>query len=187
VLVSESASPPYVAAANPFPPSVALPEPALPEPLPAIAAWGAAMGTAIIVGDDERVAEWVRQHLPEDGVQVESWGNCRAIGIVRRDSGELIAGIVYTLLIWPSIEASIASISARWCSRRNLAAIFAYPFWQLRCRRLGATTSATNQPVQAFLCRLGFRHEGTLRQFLPEGDAVIYGLTAEECRWLPRS
>jgi RimJ/RimL family protein N-acetyltransferase len=134
--------------------------------------------TRIIVGHDVAVAEWVRQRLE----RVHDWGPCQAIGVARGD--ELITGIVYNNLIWPSIEASIASTDPGWCSRRNLAAIFAYPFRQLGCRRLGALTEATNQPVRAFLCRLGFREEGLCRQALPSGDAVIYGMTPEECRWL---
>jgi RimJ/RimL family protein N-acetyltransferase len=141
--------------------------------------------TQVVLGYDRAVAEWVRQRLPMIG----EWGPATAIGIAR--GGELIAGVVYNNFRWLSIEASIASTSPAWCSRRNLAAIFSYPFRQLQCRRLGALTEVTNQPARAFLCRLGFREEGVLRQALPpsaanpEGDAVIYGMTPEECRWLP--
>jgi RimJ/RimL family protein N-acetyltransferase len=135
--------------------------------------------TRIVTGRDVAVAEWVRLRLPG----IEGWGPCAAIGIARGD--ELVAGVVYNNLRWPNIEASIASTDPGWCSRRNLAAIFAYPFRQLGCRRLGALTEATNQPVRAFLCRLGFREEGLCRQALPTGDAVIFGMTPQECRWLP--
>ena len=145
--------------------------------------------TRIVVGRDAAVAEWVRLRL--DNPPIDDWGPCVAIGIAI--GGELVAGVVYNNLRWPSIEASIASTSPRWCSRRNLAAIFFYPFRQLACRRLGAMTGVTNQPARAFLCRLGFRDEGCCRQALkpsaanPAGDAVIYGMTPAECRWLPRA
>ena len=154
--------------------------------------------TQIILGRDLAVAEWVRRRLADPAIAVggEStlspswdWGPCTAIGVAR--GSELVAGIVYNNYRWPSIEATIASSTPAWCSRRNLAAIFAYPFRQLGCRRLGASTGDTNQPARAFLCRLGFRQEGLLRQALPPsllnraGDAVIYGMTAAECRWLP--
>jgi hypothetical protein len=132
--------------------------------------------TRIIVGHDVAVAEWVRQRLE----RVHDWGPCQAIGVARGD--ELIAGVVYNNLIWPSIEASVASTDPGWCSRRNLAAIFAYPF-----RLLWAGRSDRGQPVRAFLCRLGFREEGLCRQALPSGDAVIYGMTPEECRWLGKT
>lgn len=135
--------------------------------------------TQIILGWDVAVAEWVRTRVPDP---VADWGSCVAIGVTLND--ELIAGIVFNNLRWPSIEASIASTTPRWCSRRNLAAIFAYPFGQLDCRRVGAVTGVTNQPARAFLCRLGFREEGICRCALPNGDAAIYGMTEAECRWL---
>ena len=138
-----------------------------------------AQPTVVIVGRDAAVAEWVRERVRF----VEHWGPCRAIGIAR--GAELIAGVVYNNHRGPTIEASIASTEPSWCSRRNLAAIFAYPFRQLDCTRLGACTEANDAPVRAFLSRLGFREEGLLKSALPERlDAVIYGMTPEECRWL---
>jgi RimJ/RimL family protein N-acetyltransferase len=143
--------------------------------------------TTIVLGHDQAVAFWVRQRLTDP--PIEDWGSCAAIGIAQ--GGDLIAGIVFNNFRWPTIEASIASTSPRWCSRKNLAVIFAYPFRQLDCRRLGATTGVKNQPARAFLCRLGFREEGICLQALPPsaanpaGDAVIHGMTPGECRWLP--
>jgi RimJ/RimL family protein N-acetyltransferase len=134
--------------------------------------------TQVVVGRDAAVAEWVLERTPH----VETWGPCRAIGIARGD--ELVAGVVYNNCRWPSIEASIASTEPSWCSRRNLAAIFAYPFRQLGCTRLGAVTAAENHDVRGFLKRLGFRQEGLLKSALPgRRDAVIFGMTPEECRW----
>jgi RimJ/RimL family protein N-acetyltransferase len=138
--------------------------------------------TRIIVGRDVAVAEWVRRRIP-DGI--DAWGPCRAIGIAR--GNELIAGIVYNNFRWPSIEASIASIEPGWCSRRNLAAAFAFPFRQLGVRRVGASTAAANAEVRRFLLRLGFRQEGVMRQALKSGDAVIFGMLEPECRWLTPS
>jgi RimJ/RimL family protein N-acetyltransferase len=139
--------------------------------------------TSIITGRDVAVAEWVRLRIPDP---VDDWGPCRAIGIVAGD--ELIAGVVYNNFRWPNIEASIASTTPAWCSRRNLAALFAFPFGQLQVRRMGALTAAPNVAVRAFLLRLGFRQEGVARQALrtAEGgvaDAVIFGMLAAECRW----
>jgi len=139
--------------------------------------------TTIIVGRDVAVAEWVRTHIP--GVSIEFWpSGYHAIGFAI--GSELIAGAVYCNFTWPTIEISLASISPRWASRRNLAALAAYPFLQLNCKRLGATTRRKNQPVRAFLCRLGFQEEGIARCAYPDDDAVIYGMLREECRWLPR-
>lgn len=143
--------------------------------------------TQIVLGYDRAVAWWVHQHLVDPPAD---WGKCTAIGIAQ--DGDLIAGIVFNNFCWPNIEASIASTTPRWCSRRNLAAIFAFPFRQLGCRRMGATTGLTNQTARSFLCRLGFRQEGICHQAWPlsvanpTGDAVLYGMTPDECRWLLR-
>ena len=141
------------------------------------------LATTVVPGDPE-VAEWVRRRVPF----VESWGLHAAIGIRRGPlpAGELLAGVVYSNFHWPTIEASIAASTPAWCSRRNLVAIFSYPFCQLECRRLGATTEAGNTHTRQFLRRLGFREEGVCRDAMPSGDAVIYGMTAAECLWLGR-
>ncbi|HEY1430760.1 MAG TPA: GNAT family protein [Stellaceae bacterium] len=136
--------------------------------------------TIVSLDDPERVAEWVRQRVPH----VPDWGPCAVIGVMRGE--ELLAGVVYNNYRWPSIEASIASASPEWCSRRNLAAIFAYPFITLKCRRLGAMTEDASLGVIAFLRRLGFREEGVLRDALPSGSARLFGMTPGECRWLPQ-
>lgn len=131
----------------------------------------------ILCGHDAAVARWVG-----DKVGIEDFGACRAIGII--EGNEIIAGIVYNQFRNANIEMTIASTSPRWCRRETLKFLFAYPFIQLGCRRVTAATEATNQPVRAFLVRLGFRHEGNLRQWFGPADAAVYGMLRSECRWL---
>lgn len=136
-----------------------------------------------LYGEDAAVARWVGDRL-----DIVDFGPCAAIGFMRND--ELIAGVVYNNWHHPSdpglIEASIASTTPRWCNRATLAVIFGYPFNQLGCRRLTATTEAKNQPVRAFLCHLGFREEGVIRQGFPTDDAVVYGMLRGEWPWQAR-
>ena len=136
-----------------------------------------AVATTVVLGDLD-AAEWVRRQVK----LVLDWGPHTALGIRYDDA--LIAGVVFSHFTWPSIEASIASVTPAWCSRRNLKVIFSYPFEQLQCRRLGAMTEADNMHSRQFLRRLGFREEGIMRDALPSGDAVIYGMRASECLWL---
>lgn len=135
-----------------------------------------------LFGHDKAVAAWVGER-----VGIKDFGPCTAVGFVR-DEDELIAGVVYNNWYYPHdpglIEATIASTSPRWCNRATLAVIFGYVFNQVGCRRLTATTEAKNQPVRAFLCHLGFREEGVIRQGFPHDDAVVYGMLRDECRWL---
>ncbi len=135
-----------------------------------------------LFGHDAAVARWVGER-----VGIADFGLCTAIGFVK-DETALIAGVVFNNWHAPAdpglIEATIASTSPRWCNRATLAVIFGYVFNQVGCRRLTATTEAKNQPARAFLCKLGFREEGVIRQGFPTDDAVVYGMLKGECRWL---
>jgi RimJ/RimL family protein N-acetyltransferase len=131
----------------------------------------------LIFGHDRAIARWVGDHLG-----VDDFGPCVAIGVAHKD--KLVAGWVYNNYRHPSIEISFVRSSPNWASPGAVRAIFRYPFIQLRCKRLTATVEATNQPVRAFLCRLGFRQEGHHPDALPSGDAVTYGILAREAvRW----
>ncbi len=133
----------------------------------------------LIWGHDAAVAEWVGARL-----DIADFGLCVALGVVDRQ-GSLIGGCIFNNYRHPNIEATIATTSPRWCSRGVLSGIFAYPFRQLRCTRVTAITEVMNQPARAFLCRLGFQEEGTLRKAFPGGiDAVVHGMLTEECRWI---
>lgn len=132
----------------------------------------------MLYGFDQAVARWAGERL-----RVADWGPCRAIGIVR--GGDLVAGVVYSQYRHPNIEVSIATSARSWATPGAIRAIMRYPFVQLGCKRLTATTEATNQRARAFLCRLGFRQEGLHPDALPTGDAVTYGLLARDAaRWI---
>lgn len=142
----------------------------------------------IITGRDAALCEWAGRRL---GIELR--GDYPALGFA--EGPELLAAVVYHDHVWPNIEASIFAASPRWCCRRTLFACFHYPFVSQRCRRFGARTAITNQPIRGFLGRLGFTLEGIARQALrdpehPEQnevvDVCIYGMLAEECRWLGR-
>lgn len=135
-----------------------------------------------IIGCDREIARWVGSRLG-----IDDFGQYVAIGIVHAD--DLIAGIVYNnhrayFGRSHDIDMTIASTDPAWCSRTILSGLFAYPFRQLGCRRVTAVTRVENAPARRFLVRLGFREEGVLREALPTGNAAIYGMLAEECRWL---
>lgn len=135
---------------------------------------------ALLVGYDRDVARWVGERLG-----IASFDPCTAIGVCNEDG--LIAGVVYNGYREVNIEMTIASSSPRWCMRGILAGLFWYPFEQLGLARVTAIAERSNQPVRAFLGRLGFREEGVMRRAFRNGnDAVIYGMLREECRWIGR-
>lgn len=131
----------------------------------------------IVFGADREIAQWVGDRL---GLDLSR--DSVALGIVRR--GKLVAGVVYNNYRAGNIEMTIASDSPMWATRQALAVLFRYPFHQLKCRRVTAVTKATNQPVRAFLCRLGFQQEGILRLGFEDDDAAVFGMLRSECKWL---
>lgn len=124
------------------------------------------------------LAGWAGERLG-----VSDWGPCKTIGVLR--DWEVVAVAVFNNWRHPNIEISFVTSSRRWATPEAVCTILAYPFIQLRCKRITSTTEATNQRARAFLCRLGFREEGYHTDALPSGDAVTYGLLARDAaRWL---
>ncbi len=134
----------------------------------------------LILGHDKQVAEWVRQQFP----QIISFGDCTAIGIA--EDNKIIAGIVYYNYHRHMIDVSIAAISARWCDRRILRAVFSYPFSQLKVRRIQMTVPKRDKRNRKMLERAGFKFEGVRRQACNDGsDACEFSmLKCEAERWL---
>lgn len=131
----------------------------------------------LVYGADAAVTEYVCR-----GLGVRSFGPSCAIGVAR--DGRLIAGVVYSNFRWPDVEMSIFSESPKWATKYTLFHLFYHPFGVMNCRRVSATTEAGNQPVRAFLERLGFTLEGIRREALPSGDAAHYGLLKADCQWI---
>ncbi len=123
------------------------------------------------------VCRWIESQLHVD------LGECAAIGVVQDEA--LIAAVAFNNYQPHMIEASVVATTPRWCSRRVLAAVFAYPFRQLGVRRVQATTARRNKRARKFIERLGFKYEGIARKGWPRGgDAAVYSMLNNECRWL---
>ena len=133
----------------------------------------------LVFGMDAFVAEWVRCRAPNAG---RGWDKYSAIGI--SDGEKLIAGVVYHDYHGYTISASIASESPKWATRKNLRALFAYPFIQLGCNRMQALTGETNERAQTMLERLGFTAEGLHRYGFKDEHSISYGMLKNECRWI---
>jgi RimJ/RimL family protein N-acetyltransferase len=133
----------------------------------------------LVLGLDPLVAKWVQERIPG----ARELTPHKAIGIA--DGTKLIAGVVFSNYHGYMIEVSIAATDRRWANRRTLNVLFAYPFSQLKVRRLQVTIAKRNKYVRKFVQRLGFVYEGTGRQAWPDGgDACVYSMLRHECRWL---
>lgn len=131
----------------------------------------------LIFNEDERVAQWVKERLPD----FMGWnGYYVAIGYERQ--GALYGGVVFTqysvanIVIACALEAPL--------TRRFLRGIFYYPFHQLGVRRVTALVDSKNAKSRQLVEHAGFVQEGVMREAAPDDDVVIYGLTKKACRWL---
>ena len=70
-------------------------------------------------------------------------------------------------------------------NRDFLFRVFAYPFLQLHCRRVTGLVRVDNLPAQKFDEHLGFVREGLIRSACTDGtDMILYGMLADECKFL---
>jgi len=131
----------------------------------------------ILLNRDDYVSAWLQSKIP--GI---SFNDCKAIGIIKDQ--KLIAGVVYHNLRDGQIEASIAVTDKNWANKTILYALFAYPFKQCNCHRILVTVRDNNNKSIKLAKRLGFKHEGKLRQMFPPHDAVLLGMLRNDCKWL---
>lgn len=106
---------------------------------------------------------------------------CQAIGVVRGTA--LVAGVVYHEYRpeQGDCEISIAAITPRWATRETISLLLAYPFRQLRCRRLTARVRSDNERAMRFDLGIGFQVEGRLRSWYAPGvDCLMLGLMRED-------
>ncbi len=112
----------------------------------------------------------------------KDFGDCKTIAFW--DDG-LLAVVVYNTLDESNCGISIATSSPKWCSKSVLRVIFGFPFIQLGLNRVTAFIRESNSKSISLVQRLGFMHEGEMKQYYENGEsAMIYGLTKNESRWL---
>ena len=130
----------------------------------------------ILVNADE-VGKWVSNKIGG------TWfpGRAQALGWLR--DGRIVGGVIYDEFNGVNVMAHIAG-EGNWLTKRFLWVMFDYPFTQLGVKRITAPISSSNSKAQRFVERLGFEHEATLRGAHPDGDLMIYKMTASNCRWL---
>lgn len=131
-----------------------------------------------MVFDAERIGPWVFARAGG------TWTPGRGTAIGREMNGELVAGMIYESMNPVNVFCHIAGEGNAWLNREFLWMIFDYPFRQLGVKRMSAPIASTNQACLNFVNKLGFELEATLHDAYPDGDILIYKMTAEKCRWL---
>lgn len=138
-------------------------------------------------GIDQVVGEYISAHFPElTALQVLR--PHVAVGFVSNDN-KLVGGLA---LNFDSVFEGTLSIytDSRHClTPRILRELFHWAFVERRLARLTCQIAKRNKRARRLVEGLGFKMEGVKRRgFDGRRDAIVYGLVAEDCRWLkPRT
>ena len=92
--------------------------------------------------------------------------------------------LVFSRFTTGNCEVTVAATDPRFITRRFALAVAAYAFVQMECRRVTAMIEVGNEKSLSLAQRLGFRMEGTCKDWFQSGDAYILGLLKKDCAWL---
>lgn len=140
-----------------------------------------AMATNLIYGEEERLLPWAQERV---GVTFRP--DAKTIGLER--DGELRAVVIFDGFSPGDCNMHIASDGTRaWMSKSLLLSAFAYPFVQLKLRRLTGLVPANNADALAFDEHIGFVREGYHPEAGPNGtDLISMGLLRRNCRFIAK-
>lgn len=131
-----------------------------------------------MIFDAEVIGPWLASRIP--GM---TYYPGTASGIGRVKDGQIVAGAIYHDFNGANVFAHIA-VDPGGMSRRFLSIIFDYPFNQLGVQRITGVVPSSNAAARRLDEHLGFELEATLQGAHPDGDLLIYKMTADSCRWL---
>jgi hypothetical protein len=133
----------------------------------------------VYVFDNERVGNWVTEKAGGKFYP----GN---IGFGIEVDGILKAGIMYDSYtgIGGSISSHFRCDDPCIITRKFYWMAFDYAFNIAQVNRITNLVNEHNIHSRAITSRLGFTEECTLEKYFPDGNAIIYRMFRQECRWL---
>ena len=106
-----------------------------------------------------------------------------SVGFVK--DGNLVGGVTYSCFTGREIWAAIWVDDKSVWSRKNLQAMFAYPFEVCGVVRLCGIVSAKNKASLKMMEQMGFVQEGRYRKYFPNDvDGIVFAMLKEECKWI---
>lgn len=96
----------------------------------------------------------------------------------------LVIGTMYDQYTRNSISAHIRCDYPGKVPPLFYAVAFDYPFNQLKVKRITLIINETNLKANRIAQHLGFKRETKLRDYFREGDAIIYAMFRDDCRFL---
>jgi RimJ/RimL family protein N-acetyltransferase len=135
----------------------------------------------MLFGRDEQVARFVADMIP--GCEA-GFGNCKAIGVVDDETGELVAGMVFH--DWQPgpglIQISSASLTPRWLTAEVRHKMFSYPFDEVGCQMVVLQVSAANERMVRIAKAFGFTPHFIARMRGRNEDGYVFTLTDDAWR-----
>jgi len=133
----------------------------------------------VICQDNERVGRWVI----EKAGGVWSEGN-KAIGIDK--DGIIKAGVMYDGYTGEngSISSHFRCDDPKVITKFFYQIVFDYPFRIAKVKRITNLVNENNLHSRDITERLGFTEETKLENYFPDGDAIIYRMYRQQCRWI---
>lgn len=129
--------------------------------------------------DGELVGKWVTEKSGGKYTQ-----GATGIGIIK--DGELAVGIMYD--VYTGVGGSIMMHSRcdnpKATSKWFYWAIFDYPFNQLGVKRCNVLVHENNERALKLNIKLGFVRDAVIKDYFPDGDAVLLAMYKKDCSWL---
>lgn len=138
------------------------------------------MASQLIYGQEERLLPWAQERI---GVVFRR--DAYSLGLEK--NGELVAVVVYDGFSEFDCNMHIASDgTSAWMNKSLLVSAFAYPFVQLKLKRVTGLVPAKNEAALKFDEHLGFQREGLHPKACGDDDMISLGLLKENCRFIPK-
>ena len=122
------------------------------------------------------IGRWVAAQM--DGHFQEN--NASAIGLIR--DGKIVAGVIYENCNGASVVCHIA-IKGK-VNKSFLRVICGYPAEALKVKKVIGPISSANAKSIKIAKAIGFVEEARITNAAPDGDLILFTITAEQCRFL---
>lgn len=132
------------------------------------------------IGQTKAIVAWVNARLDEPVSDHEAF----AVAVIEEGSLDILAGAVFTNYTGENmfLSGAIAREGIGKVTRGHLFGMLKTAFGEpFNCLRITSLVAPKNERSKRFVTGLGFKHEGTLRDFLAEDtETLLYGLTRKE-------
>lgn len=138
-------------------------------------------GRFLAYGANRRVMDFASEKI---GGGFDWPDDVQAIALQEAD-GKIVAAALFDRFEAAECQMHIATDGQKnWMARDTLAAVFAFPFWQLKLRRITAPIASRNRTALVAAVRLGFTPEGVRERALWDDDVCVLRMFRGECPWL---